>query len=92
MMKVQDFAELPRQKGKPNYLQIMKNKYDLGPGFDSVLDLKQEQQNEVRLLTREYANDTVLNWRRHMGAFIKWTDPQFVNYEFLDKSSHPEPD
>lgn len=40
MMKVEDFALLPqRTKEVPDFLQIIKNKHDLGPGYDDIYDL-----------------------------------------------------
>ena len=92
MIKVKDFAELPRTKEPPNFLNIIRTKYDLGPGFDTVQDLSEEHQIEIKKMTKEYTTDTTVNWRRHMGAFMKWTDPQLTNYEFLEKSSFEQPE
>lgn len=37
MMKVQDFAELPRKKELPNFLNIVKRFFNLGDGVDSYI-------------------------------------------------------
>jgi hypothetical protein len=42
MIKVKDFAELPRTKSPPNFLHLIRTKYDLGPGYDTFKDLKLE--------------------------------------------------
>jgi hypothetical protein len=75
MMKVQDFAEHPRKKELPNFLNMVKRFYNLGEGVDSYIKLNNNQQAKFKELKEEYLNDTKENWRRHIAAIMRWKDP-----------------
>ena len=88
MIPVKDFAELPRKKDLPNFVKIIKMLHpDLGKGIDNYIDLPPKLQVLFRELKTQYLNDTTENWRRYIAAFLRWKEPQFINYEFIDEKS-----
>lgn len=54
MLNVKEFAELPRTGEPPNYINLIKKKYDLGPGTQQIIDLTLQHQIELKKLKFEY--------------------------------------
>lgn len=73
MMKVDKFALLPRQSDEqPDFMQIIRKKYDLAPGYDDFYDLNRIQQKDYKRMEAEFHKGLKEGWMRQIGAFVKW--------------------
>lgn len=61
---------------------MVKNMFNLPENFE-YLDLIPDQRQVLTTLKEEYKQTTKDNWRQHIGAYMRFKDPQLVNYEYL---------
>jgi len=54
MKSVKEFAELTRKHKTPNFMSFIVKKFNLGPGYDSVMDLKPEHKKYYQQLQYDY--------------------------------------
>jgi len=54
MKSVKEFAELPQMSKNPNFLPFIIKKFNLGPGYDSIYDLKPEHAKYLKQLQKDY--------------------------------------